>query len=172
MAILDPTTLDALADISSETYEEGDSSPSFPGTSGVYSEISNSLNLSQNGFEGRAYFNTARNELVIAFTGTDGLDDNDLGSFALDVGADFALAVTGNTGQIQSARGFIDEAIAEANSLSSNYSIVYTGHSLGGFLAQTASAGRPEGEVVAFNAPGAGGITRTLLHEGCPGFTS
>ncbi len=74
--------------------------------------------------------------------------------FLPDMISNLTLAVAGIAPQVIQARQFIDQAQA-AGSYSS---ITFLGHSLGGFLAQVATSNETEGEVVVFNAPGAGGF--------------
>ncbi|MGJ8627620.1 MAG: hypothetical protein ACSHXB_11740 [Sulfitobacter sp.] len=75
--------------------------------------------------------------------------------------ANLGLAVAGASVQDLAAQAFIAQATTAAQLAIGpfgSFDVTYVGHSLGGFLAQTASASGPEGEVVVFNAPGAGGF--------------
>ncbi|MEP3344909.1 MAG: hypothetical protein ABJO09_21620, partial [Hyphomicrobiales bacterium] len=108
-----------------------------------------------------AFFNTTNNELVVAFAGTEGFSEPDFPDFVPDIVTDLVLAATGVSPQDAAAQVFIQQAqiLAQATvGPLGSFDITYVGHSLGGFIAQTASASGQEGEVVVFNAPGAGGF--------------
>ncbi len=161
MTITNPMLLDAYARIAEQTYDDLDQ-PS--GDVGSYTEIHRRID-GPLGFQARAFFNSANNELVIAFTGTEGArSDNLSGSeFLADFITNFSLAVTGTGPQVPLAEAFIAQALIAAQlrvGPLGAFDTTYVGHSLGGFLAQVASASgnAPEGEVIAFNAPGAGGF--------------
>lgn len=164
MVVTNQTKLDAYANISAAAYDPLAGTPNVPGSSGQYVQIFRSIDQVSNGFQARAFFNTSENELVIGFAGTEGFRNRDFAEFLPDLAAGLLLAVSGAPGsQLDTGIYFIDQAIDEAERLGySNFDVTYTGHSLGGFLAQAVSAespDAPEGEVVAFNAPGAGGFT-------------
>lgn len=86
-----------------------------------------------NGFQGSSYYNSTTKEVIIAYTGTNGINDWDddvlLGVLQIE------SSQTGNT------KKFLDETL---NGLTDKYStldlknvnITITGHSLGGYLAQ------------------------------------
>lgn len=69
----------------------------------TYTEITQIID----GPQARAFFNTARNKLVIAFTGTEGAQDLNAAEFLPDLVTNFTLAVSGTGSQ-----GPIAEAIA------------------------------------------------------------
>lgn len=164
--------------IAQQTYLQDppfDVGPTDPvaGSNGTYVEIDNpSLQVPQIngplGFQARAFFNSTNNELVIAFTGTEGFSDVNAPEFLPDFIADFGLAVAGVSPQDAAAQAFIQQATLAAQAqvgIFGSFDVTYVGHSLGGFLAQTASAAAvatggvaQEGEVVVFNSPGAGGF--------------
>ncbi len=171
MSIENTSLLDAYAQIAQQTYDNEAATLNIEaGVFGTYTEITSAtlpFPLNQlpvpwiNGplsFQARAFFNETTNELVIAFTGTEGFEDIDLPELLPDLLTDLFLAVTGNSPQDLSAETFIESAIQVASVTHSDFSITYVGHSLGGFHAQTASATGPVGEVVVFNSPGAGGF--------------
>ncbi|MGH1454558.1 MAG: M10 family metallopeptidase C-terminal domain-containing protein [Paracoccaceae bacterium] len=172
MTISNPALLDILAQISDLAYEQTTSPTSLGEYQELQLEINNELVVPTidhpTGFQGRAFFNETTNELVIAFTGTEGLTPDNMSAeeFLPDVITDLALTVTGNSLQGAAAVAFIQQAYNAAllRAPFGNFEIVYTGHSLGGFHAQTASAVAAainpalEGEVVVFNSPGAGGF--------------
>ncbi|MEP3826792.1 MAG: hypothetical protein ABJM47_01785 [Lentilitoribacter sp.] len=85
MTVTNVSTLDAYAQIAQQTYLQDppfDVGPTDPvaGLNGTYVEINNtSLQVPQIdgplGFQARAFFNSTNNELVIAFTGTEGFSE-------------------------------------------------------------------------------------------------
>jgi pimeloyl-ACP methyl ester carboxylesterase len=71
------------------------------------------------------------------------------------------LTLADHSTQDAAAQLFITQAALTAHQkvgVFGSFNATYVGHSLGGFLAQTASAHGPEGDVVVFNAPGVGGF--------------
>ena len=180
MTVTNAILLRAYADIAQQTYDEPldtNITPDVPaGAFGTYTELQFSIDDElvvptidhPTGFQGRAYFNRSTNELVIAFTGTEGLTPDNMSAeeFLPDVITDLALAAAGASPQDAVAVAFIQQAYSAAQQLApfGTIDIVYTDHSLGGFHAQTAStvaaAINPalESEVVVFNSPGAGGF--------------
>lgn len=178
MTVTNASTLDAYAQIAQQTYLQDppfDVGPTDPvaSSNGTYVEIDNpSLQVPQIdgplGFQARAFFNHTNNELVIAFTGTEGFSDVNAPEFLPDFIADFGLAVAGVSPQDAAAQAFVQQATLAAQAqvgIFGSFDVTYVGHSLGGFLAQTASAAAvaaggvaQEGEVVVFNSPGAGGF--------------
>lgn len=170
MTISGTPTLSALAEIAQQTYIQplnpdgsintGSLNAPVTGATGTYVEITQIIN-GPLGFQGRAFFNTTENELVIAFTGTEGVADVNAPEFLPDFIAGFSLAVAGASPQDAAAQLFVTQARAAAQAEVGpfgSFDVTYMGHSLGGFLAQTASMSGPEGEVVVFNSPGAGGF--------------
>lgn len=157
MTISNPALLDILAQISDLAYEQTTSPTSLGEYQELQLEINNELVVPTidhpTGFQGRAYFNSSTNELVIAFTGTEGLTPDNMSAeeFLPDVITDLAL---GASPQDAVAVAFIQQAYSAAllRPPLGNFNIVYTGHSLGGFHAQTASATGPVGEV-AYSIP-------------------
>lgn len=165
MTIISTSLLNTYANIAQQTYLDTppfDTGPTPPvaGPNGAYVEITQVVD-GPLGFQGRAFFNSSNNELVIAFTGTEGFSNADLPDLVPDLVTDLGLAVAGVSPQDTAAQAFIQQATLAAQAevgLFGSFDVTYVGHSLGGFLAQTASASGPEGEVVVFNAPGAGGF--------------
>mmetsp|Transcript_23863 Transcript_23863/g.43205 ORF Transcript_23863/g.43205 Transcript_23863/m.43205 type:complete len:346 (+) Transcript_23863:579-1616(+) len=163
MTITNPTTLNALATIAELTYLPFDTTGPVQSPNGTYVEITQVVD-GPLGFQARAFFNSSNNELVISFTGTEGLgsaEGVDLQEAIPDLVTDLGLAVAGVSPQDAAAQLFIQQAMLAAQAevgLFGSFDITYVGHSLGGFLAQTASASGPEGDVVVFNSPGAGGF--------------
>ena len=157
--------LNTYADIAYQAYLDNPPydtgpTPPVPGPDGTYVEITQVVD-GPLGFQARAFFNASSNALVIAFSGTEGFSEADLPDFAPDVVAGLGLAVAGLSPQDTAAQAFIQQAMLAAQAevgLFGSFDVTYVGHSLGGFLAQTASASGPEGEVVVFNSPGAGGF--------------
>ena len=143
MTVTNTTTLSAYAEMSLQAYDNDKNNPtdSVAGLNGsTYIELTQQID-SLNGFQGRAFYNTQLNELVVAFTGTEGIreETNSL-EFVQDLTSNIPLAMTGAAPQVGSAKAFIDKAeTAAMGQLQPGYSITYVGHSLGGFLAQAAS---------------------------------
>lgn len=114
------------------------------------------------GFGGQAYFSESDNRLVIAFEGSDGLPVP-----VQDwIHTNIPMALGFTSDQSASAMNFALEAIREH--ATDGTEVVFSGHSLGGYLAQVAllwTAGRPEldglasAQAVVLNAPGWGGLT-------------
>ncbi|MGH1454556.1 MAG: hypothetical protein ACRBBV_15430 [Paracoccaceae bacterium] len=104
MPITNPALLDVYAILAERAYFETASTPDVAaGTNGgTYSELQFSIDDEllvptidhPTGFQGRAFFNETTNELVIAFTGTEGLRPDNMSAeeFLPDVIADLALA--------------------------------------------------------------------------------
>jgi len=106
------------------------------------------------GFTAHAYYSAVDTTLVIGYAGTDSFQGGDLA-------ADIALADDGHHQQFDQALAFANTAINTAVSLGTVVSnIIYTGHSLGGYLAQFAITNIDNllSSAVVFNAPGMGGI--------------
>lgn len=167
MSVTNPAALAAYATLSNQAYFDDapfDVGPTNPvtGPNGTYVElIAAPIIDGPFGFQARAFFNTTNNELVVAFAGTEGFSQTDFPDFVPDIVTDLVLAATGVSPQDAAAQVFIQQAqiLAQATvGPLGSFDITYVGHSLGGFIAQTASASGQEGEVVVFNAPGAGGF--------------
>ena len=107
MTIINPVSLNAFAEMSQQTYFEPTNSDGsvFTGSLGfpvagidgsTYTEITQVID-DPTGFQGRAYFNRSTNELVIAFTGTEGLTPDNMSAeeFLPDIIADLALPADG-----------------------------------------------------------------------------
>lgn len=106
---------------------------------------SDKLNLSDDGFFGRAYNCSMLNKVVIAFRGTEPTDLDDIFS-------DYKLASGLMPDEYEVLKEFVDQLKTRYN-LNMN-DVFFTGHSLGGFLAQLAVATyyRP---AIVFESPGA-----------------
>ncbi len=102
MTIINPVSLNAFAEMSQQTYLEPTNSDGsvFTGSLGfpvagidgsTYTEITQLIDH-PTGFQGRAFFNETTNELVIAFTGTEGLRPDNMSAeeFLPDVITDLA----------------------------------------------------------------------------------
>ncbi len=116
-----------------------------------------------NGFQGSSYYNPTTKELVIAYTGTNGINDWD---------DDFLLGVLRiESSQTGNAKEFLDETFRILEGKDgfdkTKVGITITGHSLGGYLAQTqiknfltdgkySDIPRENIAGVAFNTPGIG----------------
>ena len=163
MTVTNTLELRAYAVIAQQTYDntlpkDGITGDVPDGFGGAYVEITQDVTNDATGFQARAFFNTSKKELVIAFTGTEGFG-SDTGEFVADLQANVPLAIAGVAPQVLQGQAFIAQAIGAATAGGNfGYDITYVGHSLGGFLAQAASKDGIEGEVVVFNAPGAGGF--------------
>lgn len=155
MVVKNNVLLGSYATMAGLTYSpDNNVDPVSAGQFGTYTQLAYSLN-DPNGFQARAFFNTTTRELVIAFTGTETGSGAEL---VPDFVADFSLAVAGASPQDAQARYFIEQVTEIAANRYGTFDVTYVGHSLGGFLAQTASTSGPLGEVVVFNSPGAGGF--------------
>ncbi len=110
MTVTNSTLLDVYAAIAGQTYDNTETTPDVSaGAFGTYTEITSAtlpFPLTRLpvpwingplGFQARAFFNETRNELVIAFTGTEGLTPDNMSAeeFLPDVITDLALAASG-----------------------------------------------------------------------------
>lgn len=120
------------------------------------SDISWSENLNATGFSGHSYYSATENNLVISYGGTSfDLSQNTF----LDLRADTQLGLYGSSSQNSQALSFAQEQIQAAREeYGADISITFTGHSLGGFLAQIVQQQTGVGSAVVINAPGLGGI--------------
>ncbi|MCR9239118.1 MAG: hypothetical protein NXI17_20820 [Alphaproteobacteria bacterium] len=101
------------------------------------------------GFRAKAYYSSENNTLVLAYAGT-----ND----KLDLMTDVQLAVKGTSNQDVQASQFAQETKSKLRSMGvADFNVVYTGHSLGGFLAQIVATQDDNAKAVVFNSPGIGG---------------
>lgn len=156
-------SINTLANLSERAYLESNDTEGYIVGSNTYTEVhfdhdASFWQISDTGFTAHAYYSEADNTLVIAYAGTDPISPSDFR-------ADWGLATSGDSTQLQQAYSFAVESIAQMAinyPTVSNYDIVFTGHSLGGFLAQEVATGAyPSSEVVVFNAPGVGGFGGT-----------
>ncbi|KIN69855.1 hypothetical protein Z948_164 [Sulfitobacter donghicola DSW-25 = KCTC 12864 = JCM 14565] len=93
MAINNAGTLNALATMSELAYEPTATVGSVSSPTGNYVEIAQIID-GPIGFQARAFFNQTTNDLVIAFSGTEGFP-NDAPEFIPDAAAGLVLAVSG-----------------------------------------------------------------------------
>lgn len=106
MAITNTSLLSAYASIAQQTYLETGSTLPVTGPNGTYVEITQVVD-GPLGFQARAFFNSSNNELVIAFTGTEGFSDVNAPEVVPDLVADLGLAVAGVSPQDAAAQAFI-----------------------------------------------------------------
>lgn len=97
------------------------------------------------GLQAQVYFNSYTKEMIIAFRGTEGLDDIIIGDVPIATGND-AINF-----QMMEARRFVNEILNHPKY--NTYRKVITGHSLGGYLALDSGA-IFKVPTVTFNAPG------------------
>jgi hypothetical protein len=156
---------EALAVLSSQAYNPSEDNGYKNVYTGVeYTSISYDANANifddvlSLGFEAQSFHSFQGNEdkVVIAFAGTepelwsvDGL---------IDRVSDLKLALHGETFQDTQALKFAKAQVKAAkDKYGEDVSIEFTGHSLGGFLAQLVVQEIGEGSATVFNAPGMGG---------------
>lgn len=157
MSVSNVQLIDAYAQMSAQAYRElmpPKVTPPIQGPDGVhYIEIYSVSSAGDtvltpiidgaDGFQAHAFYNTQRNELVVAFSGTEGLGEPPAyDEFIRDAATDLTLAVGGFSTQILSGRTFVENAkAAAAHFLQPGFSITYIGHSLGGFSTMQAGSG-------------------------------
>ena len=113
-----------------------------------------------NAYYGRAYLNRNTGEVIIAHRGTNNI--------AHDGYADIQLSVDNLPTQFEKAKEFINDVKIKMLSDGLNsYNVSYTGHSLGGGLAQMSAAwdyanGNASADAVVFESPG---ITEEMLKD-------
>ena len=122
------------------------------------------------GFGAQAYYSPTEATLVIAYAGTDAMS-------LADLQTDRQMTFNGGeTQQNPLAVSFAEQAIATQRMIAINEGIamspvdapqvVYTGHSLGGFLAQVVALYHDlDATAVAFNSPGVMGRSGTALED-------
>lgn len=172
MPITDRNRLDAYAQMAEQAYINSPNSTANvvlnagSGISSTYTEYDQEINAFS-GFQVRAFFNQQLNEVVIAYAGTEGAPGNKQGfnplEFLQDLTTNVGLATIGDGLQVAQAEMFANQVLNSG--LPAGVNITYVGHSLGGFLAQSASlndvatSNVPEADnVVVFNSPGVGGF--------------
>ncbi|WP_394223519.1 Mbeg1-like protein [Priestia aryabhattai] len=104
----------------------------------MYDALSNP----KNNFYGAIYKHVTENKYIVAFAGT---DTSELGDWASD--ALIGVGMWGGPAQLKQARMLVSKIPKNASK------VVYTGHSLGGYIAaeMTIETGKPS---IVFNAPG------------------
>ena len=144
-----------LSTIASNSYntEIGFDIPNYTFVEG--SLVNGSLFGGGFGFTAHTYFNWSTNSLVISYAGTDPT------SFG-DITADMNLLAGMTPGQALTAINYANSQIeAFQNQGFEGFDVVYTGHSLGGYLAQYAHLSIGGGSAIVFNSPGTNGLTPT-----------
>ena len=144
-----PSLVD-LAAISQQSYSEVPNTRSV----GTYTPINQAFDTNfwshGTGFTSHAYFSNTENTLVVSFAGT---------VPGIDLLTDAQLAVVGRSNQDNLALNFASTTIDQLNSQGiRDFNVVYTGHSLGGYLSQVAATQNSNASVVVFNSPGTGGL--------------
>lgn len=118
----------------------------------VDTTMASELGYTGTGFLAHSYYSSQTNTLVVAFAGTDPL--------SIDLWTDAELALVGSSNQdkfaVEYASRLVDRFSDHPNGASMK--IVFTGHSLGGYLAQVAALRHPNARVVALNSPGLRGV--------------
>lgn len=100
----------------------------------------------ETGFNAHTYYHPESNSLVFAFGGTKELADID---------DDIVLANGGVPEQATQALDYIDTQKTKfAEKGNSGFNVIFTGHSLGGFVAQYVHLTLGEGQAVVYNSPG------------------
>lgn len=110
------------------------------------------------GFAAVAQYNGDTKTLVIGFAGT---SRNGPAPWATDdIRANIPLSLGFVPSQAETGVSFADSAIRQAKEVQGLdvQKIVYTGHSLGGYIAQHVQIVNQKGSAVVFNSPGYGGI--------------
>ena len=139
-----------LAEISQAAYSTTANSQSINGYSPIAQDFDLNFWSNGTGFTTHAYYSSDDNTLVVAFAGT---------TSGLDYLTDAQLAAVGQSNQDNLALNFTSSAVNLLAAQGINgYNIVYTGHSLGGYLAQVAGIQNSGASIVVFNSPGVGGI--------------
>lgn len=120
------TDYTTLIQISSDSYSTNANTDTINGYVPVNFDSDTNFWYGGTGFTAHAYYSTSDNTLVVAFAGTgDGLD----------ILTDAQLAISGSSNQDNFALNFASNSIDQLNSEGIHgFDIVYTGHSLGGFL--------------------------------------
>ncbi|MEP3786037.1 MAG: Mbeg1-like protein [Paracoccaceae bacterium] len=114
-----------------------------------YSHLSQSTSVNiDSGFTANSYYNSENNTLVIAFAGTDPTQFGDLA-------ADLMLAQNVAPSQAVEALNYAQAQIGAFDSQGiTEFDVVFTGHSLGGYLAQHVQLNMQSGSAVVYNSPG------------------
>ncbi|GIT93325.1 hypothetical protein JANAI62_37680 [Jannaschia pagri] len=154
------TDLLGLSQLSIDVYEEVNRASS-PG----YTEVTGAFDVdSDTGFQANAYYNSSTNTLVIAYAGTDWSLTN-----WEDIGDDAVLALGGLPEQAPQAISYAEQIIQDFEDPNNpDLKIVFSGHSLGGYLAQHTHLTLGRGSAVVFNSPGVNSNTQI---SGAPSVT-
>jgi len=134
-----------------------------------WKRVASKPSTTSNGLQAGAYQNSTKKTLIVVFKGT-ALASK---SGPSDLRSDIAIATGTTPAQLHPAKKFLEEQIAYANL--HNLDIVLSGHSLGGFLAQSLSHIEYKGEeysfpFATFNAPGAKGNSAAGHPDSSTGF--
>lgn len=112
MPVLNSSAVDALANMSQLTYAPTTTVGPVQGAVGTYKQITQLID-GPLGFQARAFFNNSSNDLVIAFTGTEGFGEN-LQEFVPDAVAGLTLLAAGTSPQNIAAQAFVTQALFAA----------------------------------------------------------
>lgn len=107
------------------------------------------------GLKAMAYWDAVNKQLLFAIAGTDPFPSTE---FFEDLDDDVALAILGDNAQLMAAKDWVSSLIASLEAAgTAPASVIFAGHSLGGFIAQNLAnlfgIGRAA-EAILFNAPG------------------
>lgn len=166
-----------MAEQAYENFQGNTTNVQFGNSS--YAEIDQIINA-PSGFQARAFYNQQLNEVVIAYSGTEGAPGNIQGFNALeflqDLTTNVGVGVVGDGIQVPEAIDFAEgvfDAALPSGAVNPTFTLV--GHSLGGFLAQTTSLRNAEtanlpvaDNVVLFNSPGVGGFAEIPVSGALP----
>jgi len=141
--------INVLAELAEDAYNTS----GWNGSANFSPIIGSNLNDTSTGLKANSYFDGSNNTLVIAFAGTDLPNINN--PSLEDFGDNANLATGRLPEQAPQAVAYANQQIANAqNQFNSNINVVYTGHSLGGFLAQHVHLENGNGSAIVFNSPG------------------
>jgi Cadherin-like domain/Bacterial Ig domain len=134
-----------LALLSSDAYNEGAYGQGSVPPGWVRIEVEQPAGAAESGFHATAYKNELTGQVVIAYAGTNDMKDI--------TGSDFDVLLHNVPAQTAFAIKFAEDAAKEAGLGDDLGSITYTGHSLGGGLAQLVAEAN-NAPAMTFNAPG------------------
>lgn len=151
--------LNALINISGLSYNEPPKKYTQPDYVAPpnYTLVQNSIKDDPGGFDGRSYYNATTKEVVIAFGGT-----GELADYFDDI------SIVNQGGWMKTPFDQMNAAVEYTTNILSQFGsdvkVTFTGHSLGGFLAQYAYLQIGKGSAVVFNSPGLNDVA--LIHGG------
>lgn len=134
-----------LALLSSDAYNEGAYGQGSVPPGWVRLEVEQPAGAAESGFHATAYKNELTGQVVVAYAGTNDMKDI--------TGSDFDVLLHNVPAQTAFAIKFAEDAAKEAGLGGDLGSITYTGHSLGGGLAQLVAEAN-NAPAMTFNAPG------------------